>query len=274
MQALAAAAVAAVALLPAFAVSSVGPDGGQVLTGTIPGGQRPALVYLPPGYASGTTRFPVVYLLHGLRGSPSEYVSGADLLRFADTQIASGRMQPFIAVMPSAGADHSYDGEWAGYWERYVRAVVAWSDAHFRTIPSPAGRVIAGLSAGGFGAVDIALRNPGVFGRVESWSGYFTPLRDAPFTHAPAAVLRANDPTLLVASRAAALRRSHVSFFLSTGPSHSHHIPAAATIAFAHRLWRLGVRATLMTYPTRSGEWRAQVQRGLEWALATPQSVS
>jgi len=32
-------------------------------------------------------------------------------------------------------------------------------------------RTIAGLSAGGFGAVGIALRHPRLFRRVESWGG-------------------------------------------------------------------------------------------------------
>lgn len=260
--------MAAFSLAPGFGVSDAGPSGGQILSGRIAGGPRPALVYLPPGYGTSTARYPVIYLLHGLPGSPSEYVSGTDLLHFADTQIASGTMQPFIAVMPSAGTAHSYGGEWAGAWERYVvHDVVPWTDAHFRTIRSSRGRAIGGLSAGGFGAVDIALRNLSLFGTVESWSGYFTPLRDAPFTHAATAMLNANDPTLLASAQAPAIRRAGVRFFLSTGPTHSHLIPASATISFARQLHRLGIATTLVTVPQRRGEWRAQVQRGLSWAF-------
>jgi enterochelin esterase-like enzyme len=56
---------------------STGPDGGLVWQGRIPNtfvrsDHRPSAVYLPPGYDT-TRRYPVVYLLHGMRGSPSSY---------------------------------------------------------------------------------------------------------------------------------------------------------------------------------------------------------
>src|SRR5438128_1169491 len=100
-----------------------------------------------------------------------------------------------IIVMPVAGPSGRYDGEWTGVWERFVVAgVVPWTDAHLPTIASPAGRTIAGPSAGGYGAVDIALRHPDLFGTVESWSGYFSPLRDGSLAHASRIVLGAHDP--------------------------------------------------------------------------------
>ncbi len=152
-----------------------------MLTGTFPGAARPGYVYLPPGY-SRAHRYPVVYLLHGMPGSPSEYLDGTNLAPFADAAISSGRLRPFIAVLPAAGPDARYNGEWAGPWEQeVVDDVVPFVDAHLATLATPKGRVLAGLSAGGFGAVYIALRHPGVFGSVESWSGYFHPLRDGPF---------------------------------------------------------------------------------------------
>ncbi|MGA2929063.1 MAG: alpha/beta hydrolase-fold protein [Solirubrobacteraceae bacterium] len=46
-------------------------------------------------------------------------------------------------------------------------------DARFRTIASRRGRALIGLSAGGFGAFNIGLRNLATFAAVESWSGYF-----------------------------------------------------------------------------------------------------
>src|SRR5581483_1354933 len=106
----------------------------------------------------------------------------------------------------------------------------------------PAGRVLAGLSAGGFGAVDIGLRHPDVFGTIESWGGYFAPLRDGPFRHAAAADLRAHDPVLLAPREAPLLRRDRTGFFLSSGPSHSHWFSAADTFTFAHELRGLGLR--------------------------------
>lgn len=261
------AALVSALLLPGFAPTATGPNGGQVLIGTFPGAERPGYVYLPPQF-DPAVRYPVVYLLHGMPGSPTEYLDGTALAQFADTSIASGAMRPFIAVLPAAGPDRNYNGEWAGPWERLVvDHVVPFVDTWLPTIASPAGRVLAGLSAGGFGAVDIALRNQGLFGTVESWSGYFTPLHDGPFKDADAAVLAANDPALLARSEAARLRSLGIRFFVSSGPSHSHWFKESATVDFARELRGLDVPVTIDLYPTLKGEWRDQLDAGLIWAF-------
>ena len=262
------AAVLAAVALPGFTPLAAQPGDGQLLTGVFPGTVRPGYVYLPPGF-DPTRRYPVVYLLHGLPGDPAEYIDGTQLVEFADAEIGAERLRPFIAVIPAAGADARYDGEWAGPWETaLVRRIVPWVDDHLPTIAAPAGRIIAGLSAGGYGAVNTALRHPTVFGIAESWSGYFTPLLDGPFVHAGASTLAANNPTLLVRAEATTLRHDRMRFFVSTGPYHSHWFRPASTIAFANELSSLGLRVRLMQYPSVKGEWRAQLDAGLAWALA------
>jgi 4-hydroxy-tetrahydrodipicolinate synthase len=131
-----------------------------------------------------------------------------------------------------------------------------------------AGRVLAGLSAGGFGAVDIGLRNPQLFGTIESWSGYFKPVLDGPFKDATPAVLAANDPTRLVVAERPLLSKTR--FFVSTGPPHSRWAPPSQTIDYARRLRALGLRYTLRVYTSRRGEWRDQLDDGLRWALGLP----
>ena len=261
------AALVAAAVLPGFHPFAAGPHGGRLLTGTFPGSERPGYVYLPPGYSAGGS-YPVVYLLHGMPGSPSEYLAGTNLAAFADDGIATGRLRPFIAVLPAAGADHRYNGEWAGPWEQVVvQDVVPFVDEHLATRATASGRVLAGLSAGGFGAVDIALRNPGTFGAVESWSGYFHPLRDGPLKHATRAQLAANDPTLLAVASRSTLRRDRVRFFLSSGPYHSHWFRPSETRAFAATLRGLGLQVQTLFHPVAKGEWRAQVDAGLTWVF-------
>jgi len=78
-----------------------GPAGGQVLTGVFPGTLRAGYLYLPPNF-SRSVRYPVVYLLHGMPGSPSEYLDGTQLATQADQEIAAQRLRPFIAVIPAA----------------------------------------------------------------------------------------------------------------------------------------------------------------------------
>jgi len=263
------AAIATALLLPGFSPVAPGPAGGQVLQGTFPGTERPGYVYLPPGF-SARNRYPVVYLLHGMRGSPDEYISATQLPMFADTEITAGRLRPFIAILPAAGANNDYNGEWAGQWERaLVDQIVPWVDAYLPTQASASGRVIAGLSAGGFGAVDIGLRHPSLFGTIESWSGYFVPVPDGPFKHATGTVLAAHDPQRLVFADQARLARTKTRFFVSTGPPHSRWAPPSQTIDYAGRLHALGLRYTLRIYPSKQGEWRNQLDDGLRWALGT-----
>ena len=259
--------------LPGFERIGLGPAGGSLYRGVFPDSAAPrplraGYLYLPPNI-DATKRYPVVYLLHGMPGDPVEFVNSLRILDVADQMISSGQITPFIGVMPAAGPNIRYDGEWAGPWERYLLdGVIPWVDAHLPTEPTAAGRTLAGLSAGGFGAADIGLRSPSLFGRIESWSGYFTPLHDGPFKGADATTLAANDPTKLVESEASRLRSLRTRFYLSSGPTHSHYFKEQQTIDFAALLERLRLPVTLRLVPTLTGEWRSQFAAGLRWALA------
>jgi len=263
-----ASAALALAPLPGFVRIATGPDGGSVWEGRIVPSPRPSIVYLPPGYTR-SQRYPVVYLLHGMPGDPYGFVGALRLAGQADQLAASGA-RPFIAVAPPGGSDARYRGEWAGAWEDHVvRTVVPWVDRHLPTIASPRGRTIGGLSAGGFGALDIALRHPGLFGTIESWGGYYTPFRDGPLRDATRAQLDAHDPALLVRREAPALRREGVRFFLSSGPTHGH-ILESETPAFGRALARLRLPHTVWLVPAGilTADWRAQLRQGLRYAFA------
>jgi S-formylglutathione hydrolase FrmB len=262
-------------VLPGFSATPYSTAGGIVLGGTIPGRYAPpaprsSYVYLPPGFTT-SERYPVVYLLHGMPGTPRIYVGAPSHLARVDGELIAAGARPFIAVLPYAGpATHRGRAEWAGQWENYlVHDVVPWTDAHLPTIRTGAGRTVAGLSAGGYGAVDIGLRHPGMFGTLESWSGYFEPLLDGPFVHASAAVLAAHDPTLLVRKEAARLRRDHVRFELSTDNLGHGPIAPAMTSAFAAELQRLGLPHELWRLPAsiRVPDYPGQLKRGLAYAF-------
>src|SRR5690242_5629065 len=161
--------VAAASFLPGSAAQiGTGPLGGSVWQEQIPDARvpwhlRPTVFYLPPGATAGR-RYPVVFFLHGFPGSPYQFVDGLRLAETADTEIESGHLPPFVAVVPPAGLD-VHHGEWSGVWEDFlVRDVVPWVNAHLPVTGDPAGRTLAGLSAGGYGAVDIGLRHPRLFG--------------------------------------------------------------------------------------------------------------
>jgi enterochelin esterase-like enzyme len=265
--------LAAAALLPGFAPAGPpSPGRGVLLRGVFPDALAPqplspGYVYLPPNF-SPTRRYPVIYLLHGIRGNPTEYVKALSLPSYADQQIEAGLLRPFIAVMPAA-ADSNYRGEWAGPWEEYItHAVVPFVDRFLPTIAEPSGRVLAGLSAGGYGAFDIGLRDPHLFGALESWSGYFHPLHDTPFRDVGITTLRANDPQLLLRRKAKLLRRLDIRFFVSTGPYHSRWAPPSESTAFAGEARALRLLVTYRSFPSRRGHWRDEFHAGLSWAFA------
>jgi len=145
------------------------------------GGYRDKVdIVLPPGYASQPARrYPVLYLLHGVPGAPSNFLTIGGIAADEATLVAEGRMQPLILVMPTGSRSFLADEEWANgvhtgnAWETFVaRDLVQAIDAHYRTIAAGAGRGLAGLSEGGYGALNIGLHHPGEFGLLESWSGY------------------------------------------------------------------------------------------------------
>ena len=145
------------------------------------GGYRDKVdVILPPGYASQPgRRYPVLYLLHGVPGLPSNFLTVGDVATDEATLVAQGRMQPLILVMPTGARSFLNDEEWANGvrpgndWETFVaRDLVRAIDAGYRTIPDGAARGLAGLSEGGYGSLNIGLHHPGEFDLLESWSGY------------------------------------------------------------------------------------------------------
>src|SRR5438067_3682836 len=137
-------------------------------------------VYLPPGYeTSPTRRYPVVYLLHGFPGRPLAFLLTVRAGVVEDELVATGAAQPAILVMPFGSTGTFTDKEWADGvgrnegWETFVaRDLVQAIDSTYRTIPDGAHRALAGLSEGGYGALNIGLHHPGEFRVLESWSGY------------------------------------------------------------------------------------------------------
>ena len=252
---------------------AAGPYGGTVWQGVIPnradpGHPRASLVYLPPG-VEPNLRYPGLYLLHGLRGSPYSFVGGLRLAAVADTLIHARRVRPFIAVMPPAGQSPQFDGEWTGPWERYVvHDVLPWASATSRSRHARRARTLAGFSAGAYGAVDMGLRHPGLFGTLESWSGYFKAPRDGSLANATPSERAAHDPRALLPAAASELRAGGVRFFLSAGRREPRTL--LATRAFARQLSDLGLEHVL--HVTAGGHhgrtWRAVLPAGLLYAFA------
>lgn len=135
---------------------------------------RDVFVYLPPGYATSGKRYPVIYFLHGYSVNARAYVDMLHLPDAVNQAIAAGA-KPFIIVMPDAftrfGGSMYSNSPTVGDWEDFVaRDLVAYIDAHYRTIPKRASRGLSGHSMGGYGTIRIGMKYPEVFGALYAMS--------------------------------------------------------------------------------------------------------
>ena len=120
-------------------------------------------VYLPSGYdANAKLRYPVMYLLHGNDGARNDWPVKGNLLQTADQLIANGQIPPAIIVMPDAGTTWYVDLK-EPMETAFFNDFVPHIEGKYRTLKSRDGRVIGGLSMGGYGALRYVLKYPEKF---------------------------------------------------------------------------------------------------------------
>lgn len=154
-------------------------------------------VLLPAGYAAAARRYPVLYLLHGHGGGADDWWKNADAKGTSLEQLLSGvaGLPPLIVVMPDGGYDGWYS-DWYGVdvdghngtdankapaWETFHTAeLIRFIDGRYRTVWDRAGRFVAGLSMGGFGAMHYALGHPDLYRAAGSFSGALDTRLDDP----------------------------------------------------------------------------------------------
>lgn len=126
----------------------------------------PANILLPHNYAPKTTRYPVLYLLHGSEGNCREWTGKSGLAAYVQDL-------PLIVVMPDANGNSWYvDSPRGGqYSSFFYEELIPYIDRHYATIRRREGRAIAGNSMGGYGAWYLALCQPRLFCATASLSG-------------------------------------------------------------------------------------------------------
>lgn len=129
-------------------------------------------LYLPPDYATSTKSYPLLILLHGYGVDLNQWQDDGLISTFADNMLAEGRIQPFIILLPDAGTSFYQPP----YDELIVNELPAYLASHYRLKTGPANTAIAGVSMGGFGAIQLPMHHPNRFGFCASFSGAFTDL--------------------------------------------------------------------------------------------------
>ena len=127
-------------------------------------------LYLPDGYEEGGKRHPVLYLLHGAVGSENDWPAGGDVRSTADRLIAAGEIPPLVIVMPGHSLGWWVDGNHEPAATVVREELIPHIDATHRTIPRRGGRLLGGLSAGGYGTVNLALSHPQLFAAAVAFS--------------------------------------------------------------------------------------------------------
>jgi len=118
-----------------------------------------------PERAEAAGPFPVLYLLHGLSDDHTIWHRRTRLEWYV-------RDLPLIVVMPDGGRGFYCDAaDGAAYESHLIQDVVGLADRFLPTIAERRGRVIGGLSMGGYGAMKLALKRPEMFCSVAAHSG-------------------------------------------------------------------------------------------------------
>jgi enterochelin esterase-like enzyme len=181
------------------------------------GTRRQLRVYTPPGY-SAKTKYPVLYLLHGIGGNDREWTEACHANNIMDNLLAEGKLQAMVVVFPNgnasvtAGAAGAFPGEGMGargpqaqpgagapqpgaggrgaagggfgswgtpFEDDLLRDIIPYVEAHYSVYTDREHRALAGLSMGGGQTLNIGLSHIDTF----AWLGGFS---SAPNTKAPA----------------------------------------------------------------------------------------
>ena len=131
-------------------------------------GERELYVYTPPGY-DASRRYPVLYLLAGSSGLPSNWLYQGRINFIMDNLLAEGKALPMIIAIPNNQVIHRADPRHAeptfDIFERELREhVIPLVDREYATQATPHGRALSGLSMGGRHSMFIGLRSLDLFG--------------------------------------------------------------------------------------------------------------
>lgn len=137
------------------------------------GRYRNLWVYTPHGYDTSDKRYPVMHILHGGGENEAGWFWQGKLNYIADNLIAEGKCEEMIIVASSFAAMRELDdGKFINdsFPKVMVDEIVPFIDANYRTIADRNHRAMAGLSAGGSMARQIAHGFPETFANLGQFS--------------------------------------------------------------------------------------------------------
>ena len=142
------------------------------------GNKRKALVYTPPSY-SADTKYPVLYLLHGIGGDEEEWRRGGHPEIILDNLIADKKAVPMIIVMPNGRAQTDdrpgpnamgTAPAFGKFDQDLLGSLIPFIEGKYSVINDRESRALAGLSMGGGQSLNFGLGNLDTF----AWVGGFS----------------------------------------------------------------------------------------------------
>jgi S-formylglutathione hydrolase FrmB len=264
------------------------PATGQVVPLTVPPtasnfSARQAQVYLPPAwFATQRPALPVVMLLHGEPGDPSDWADGGEAAATADAWAAQHRGIAPVLVMPDINGSLTADTECVdspvGNAETYLTVdVPAAVQQRFGTKPPGRSWALAGLSEGGACAIMLALRHPDLFGTFGDFGGLSGPRVGESDTDTDSTVAElfggsrqefaAHEPAGLLATGNPAFR--NLGGWFEVGGDDGD--PVAAAQELAPLAAAAGISTCLIVVPDGGHTfdvWSAAFRRSLPWMAA------
>lgn len=127
-------------------------------------------VYTPPGYETGSAKYPVFYLLHGAGDSDEAWGSVGRAGIILDNLIAAKKAKPMIVVMPAGHTNGPTPGVGAPspalapapgapdeFSRDFTTDIQPYIDKKYRVLAGRQNRAMAGLSMGGSQTLNIAI---------------------------------------------------------------------------------------------------------------------
>ncbi len=152
---------------------------------------RRITIYTPPGYESGRSSYPVLYLLHGAGGDEEAWIELGRVSQIMDNLIAQGKVEPMIVVMPNGNVSQQAapgegirgyykpqfmeQGTMDGSYEGAFMDIVNFVEDSYRVKAKKSHRAVAGLSMGGFHSLHISRYYPKTFDYVGLFSAAILP---------------------------------------------------------------------------------------------------
>jgi enterochelin esterase-like enzyme len=212
-------------------------------------------VVLPPGYSQHPHQhYPVVFLLHGGHGEPTDWFKKGAALPVIQKVFESHRLPPSIIITPDGndmrGSSPLWDPEYVNGKDGQVLSAIGDELVQvvrktYRVKSQPQFWAIGGLSSGGWGALNVGLHFPQHFSVMFSHSGYFTD-KSGP-DNSPMTYISKLDPSV----------RQNLRIYLDAGEGDGKYLTQSRD--FHNELTQLGVLNVFNEFPGGHGIYGADV---------------